>query len=103
MSRAPLPSPPLTNLPFAAIQALANDLEPTERLAPKEWFERAKYEADKALIAERKGKKEEMWLAYTKSCACYTNCKSHPAFKDVKSDPHLAVRIKDFKDVGQNV
>lgn len=99
MSRAPLPAPPLANLPFVSIQALANDLEPVEARSPKEWFERAKHEADLALIAERKGKKEEMFLAYTKACSCYVNCKLHPDFKSTKSDTHLATRIKDFKEV----
>ncbi|EIW69824.1 hypothetical protein TREMEDRAFT_30214 [Tremella mesenterica DSM 1558] len=97
MSRA-LPSPPLSSLPLTHITAMANDLDPPTDRSPKDWFERARHEADLAVIAERKGRKEEMFLAYTRAAACYTHARLHPDYSKVKSeDSSWAQRIKDFK------
>jgi ubiquitin carboxyl-terminal hydrolase 8 len=99
MSRT-LPTPPLSTLPLSQIQALANDSESITDRPPRDWFERARHEADLAVIAERKGKKEEMFLAYTRACAAYMNVKMHPDFGVAKKgDAHWAGRVKDFKEV----
>lgn len=99
MSRS-LPTPPLSSLPFTSIQSLASYPEPLTAFTPKAWFDRARHEADLAIIAERKNKKEEMFIAYTKACQCYANAKLHPDSADVrKSDPVWANRLKDFKEV----
>jgi ubiquitin carboxyl-terminal hydrolase 8 len=99
MSRA-LPSPPLSSLTLSQIQTLANDPEGITDRSPRDWFERARHEADLAVLAERKGKKEEMFLAYTRACAAYANVKMHPDFAGAKrADAHWANRVKDFKEV----
>ncbi|WRT70548.1 uncharacterized protein IL334_007546 [Kwoniella shivajii] len=98
MSRS-LPTPPLSSLPFSDLQGMASYNEPMESRSPKEWFDRAKHEADLAVLAERSGKKEEMFLAYTRSCQAYSYCKMHPSNKDLrKTDPHWTERVKDFKE-----
>ncbi|RSH85154.1 ubiquitin-specific protease doa4 [Saitozyma podzolica] len=98
MSRA-LPSPPLSSLTLSQIQTLANDSEGITDRSPRDWFERARHEADLAVLAERKGKKEEMFLAYTRACAAYANAKMHPDFAGAKrADAHWANRVKDFKE-----
>jgi ubiquitin carboxyl-terminal hydrolase 8 len=52
------------------------------------------------VLAERKGEKEEMFLAYTRACAAYANAKMHPDFAGAKrADAHWANRVKDFKEV----
>jgi hypothetical protein len=99
MSRA-LPSPPLSSLTLSQIQTLANDSEGITDRSPRDWFERARHEADLAVLAERKGEKEEMFLAYTRACAAYANAKMHPDFAGAKrADAHWANRVKDFKEV----
>ncbi|KAK6906785.1 hypothetical protein I203_100772 [Kwoniella mangroviensis CBS 8507] len=98
MSRS-LPSIPLSSLPFSELQTLASYNEDMESRSPKEWFDRAKYEADLAILAERSGKKEEMFLAYTRSCQAYTYAKMHSKTRDLrKTDPHWSERIKDFRE-----
>jgi ubiquitin carboxyl-terminal hydrolase 8 len=99
MSRS-LPSPPLSSLPFSQIQQLATYPEHITDFSPKEWFDRARHETDLAIIAERKNKKEEMFIAYSKAFSCYYNAKVHPEFGEVKkSDPVWGNRVKDFKEV----
>ena len=99
MSRS-LPSPPLATVPFAQITAMLGEMEGVTDLTPKAWFERARHEADLAVLAERKNKKEEMFLAYSRACQAYGNAKMHPEFGTVKSaDSSWAGRVKDFKPV----
>lgn len=99
MSRA-LPQPPLSSLPLSALVAQASFSEsPTDR-TPREWFDRAKHEADLAVLAERKGKKEEVFVAYSRCCTAYANVKLHPDFKEAKKgDAHWTQRVKDFQEV----
>ena len=69
---------------------------------PRDWFERARYEAEKAVLAERKGNKEEMFITYTRACQCYVHCRMHPGYpEEKKKDPAWAARFKDFKEVSQ--
>ncbi|KAK8850408.1 hypothetical protein IAR55_004326 [Kwoniella newhampshirensis] len=99
MSRSLPPQPPLSTLPLSSLQALANDLDSPLSRSPKEWFDRARHETDLAVLAERKGKKEDMFVAYTRALSCYTNCKMHPDFGDAKKkDPHWGGRVKEFKE-----
>lgn len=103
MSRS-LPTPPLSSLPLAQIQAIANDGEEVTSRSPREWFERARHEADLAVIAERGHKKEEMFLAYTKACKAYTSAVSHPNFaKERQADKQWAARVHDFKEVSPSI
>ncbi|WVF68021.1 hypothetical protein IAT40_002783 [Kwoniella sp. CBS 6097] len=97
MSRS-LPQPPLNTLPFASLQALANENQDITSQSPKAWFMRATHEVDLAVIAERAKKKEETFLAYTRACQAYVNAKMHPSFsEEKKADPQWAQRVKDFK------
>jgi ubiquitin carboxyl-terminal hydrolase 8 len=99
-NRSSLPSPPLDKASFSQIQTLATDMEAIEQRTPREWFDRALRQVDLAHIAERKSKKEEMYIAYTKLCACYANCRMHPKFGAMKKeDSATAGRVKEFKDV----
>jgi ubiquitin carboxyl-terminal hydrolase 8 len=83
---------------------MANDMESTLDRSPKDWFERARYEVDKAVLAERKGNEEEMFVTYTRVCQCYVHCKGHPGLPEQKrKDPAWSVRFKDFKEVSRNV
>lgn len=101
MSRA-LPQPPLSSLPLSALLAQTNFAEGTTDRTPKEWFDRARHEADLAVIAERKGRKEEVFVAYSRCCGAYANVKMHSDFKEVKkADAHWAGRVKDFQDVSK--
>nr|XP_019051247.1 hypothetical protein I302_01696 [Kwoniella bestiolae CBS 10118]OCF30177.1 hypothetical protein I302_01696 [Kwoniella bestiolae CBS 10118] len=98
MSRS-LPTPPLSTLLFSDLQSLASYNEDMESRSPKEWFDRARHEADLAILAERGGKKEEMFLAYTRSCQAYSFVKMHPKSRDLKkADPHWSERVKDFRE-----
>ncbi|WWD20590.1 hypothetical protein CI109_105066 [Kwoniella shandongensis] len=98
MSRS-LPPTPLSNLPLSELQSLANELDSPLSRSPKEWFDRARHETDLAILAERKGKKEDMFVAYTRALACYTHCRMHPDFGDMKKkDQHWATRVKEFKE-----
>lgn len=99
MSRS-LPTPPLSSLPLSALKGMANDMESMTERTPRVWFERARYEAEKAVLAERKGNKEEMFLTYTRACQCYAHARMHPDFGEEKrKDPAWAARFKDFKEV----
>lgn len=99
MSRS-LPTPPLSSLPLSHIQTLATYSEQIPDFTPKEWFDRARHEVDLAIIAERKNKKEEMFIAYSKAFTCWFNTRSHPDFGEVKkADPVWGNRVKDFKEV----
>lgn len=99
MSRA-LPQPPLSSLTLPELIAQAGFPESITDRTPKEWFDRARHEADLAVLAERKGKKEEVFVAYTRCCNAYTNVKMHPDFKEVrKGDAHWTQRVKDFSEV----
>nr|XP_018259897.1 uncharacterized protein I303_07969 [Kwoniella dejecticola CBS 10117]OBR82055.1 hypothetical protein I303_07969 [Kwoniella dejecticola CBS 10117] len=92
-------TPSLTSMPLVDLQSMAQYSEDIASYSPKEWFQRAVHEADLAVMAERSKKKEEMFLAYTRSCQAYNNCRMHPASKDLKkSDPHWHERVKDFKE-----
>lgn len=67
---------------------------------PRGWLERARHEADKAVLAERKGNKEEMFITYTRACQSYVHCKMHPNYpEEKKKDAAWAARFKDFKEV----
>lgn len=92
---------PLSSLPFAQLQAILNsENEGITDRSPKEWFERALRESELAILAERKQRKEEMFLCYTKACHYYVNAKMHPDFASVKrGDANWATRVKDFKEV----
>ena len=80
---------------------MANDMDGLTEHSPRGWFERARHEADKAVLAERRGKKEEMFLTYARACQSYSNTKMHPAYGDErKKDPSWAARVKDFREVG---
>jgi len=93
-STAPL-TPTLTGL-----QARANDIEDILDHSPRQWFEKARHEADKAVLAERSGKPEDMFVAYVRTCTTYSRVKLHPAWKEEKGrDPQLAARVKDFMEV----
>ena len=99
MSRT-LPHPPLSSLPLSTLQAMTNHMESITERSPRDWFERARYEAEKAVLAERKGNKEEMFLTYTRACQCYMYCRTHPDYAEEKrKDPAWAMRFKDFKEV----
>jgi ubiquitin carboxyl-terminal hydrolase 8 len=90
----------MSHLPFSQLQQLANDLEPPGSHPPKVWFEKARHEADKAILAERVGKQEEMFVAYVRACQSYTNVKNHPNYaEERKKDMAWAGRVKDFKEV----
>nr|XP_019008054.1 uncharacterized protein I206_07222 [Kwoniella pini CBS 10737]OCF46835.1 hypothetical protein I206_07222 [Kwoniella pini CBS 10737] len=89
----------LTSVPLTDLQSMASYDEDIQSRSPKEWFDRAKHEADLAILAERSNRKEEMFLAYTRSCQAYSYCKMHPGLKDLKkSDSHWNERVKDFKE-----
>lgn len=94
-------TPPLSSIPFSQLQAMLNaDNESVTDRTPKDWFERALRESELAILAERKNKREEMFLCYTKACSFYTSARMHPDFAGVKKgDANWAARVKDFKDV----
>lgn len=96
---------PLSSLTFSQLQGMLNaDNESVTDRTPKDWFERALRESELAILAERKNKKEEMFLCYTKACSFYANVRMHPEFSSVKKgDPNWATRVKDFKDVSHRV
>jgi ubiquitin carboxyl-terminal hydrolase 8 len=78
--------------------------ESTTDRSPKDWFERALRESELAILAERKQRKEDMFLCYTKACHFYTNTKMHPDFAAVrKSDPNWGTRVKDFREVSHQM
>jgi ubiquitin carboxyl-terminal hydrolase 8 len=90
----------MSSLPLSALQALANDIGPVNAHTPREWFERARMEADKAILAERRDKKEEMFVAYVRAIGSYTNLRAHEAWNDErKRDPAWGERVKAFKEV----
>jgi len=90
----------MTGLPLSELQVLINDLSSPESLSPREWFERARLEADKAILAERRDKKEEMYVAYVRACLCYTNCKAHSGIiEERKKNTVWGERVKGFKEV----
>jgi len=100
MSRPTPSSASLSHLPFSQLQQLANDLDTPGSHPPKVWFEKARHEADKAVLAERVGKQEEMFVAYVRACQSYTNVKNHPSYaEERKKDMAWAGRVKDFKEV----
>lgn len=79
---------------------MSNDIDSVTGRSPRDWFERARYEAEKAVLAERKGNKEEMFLTYTRACQCYVNCRTHPDYAEEKrKDAAWAARFKEFKEV----
>jgi hypothetical protein len=99
MSR-PSSTAPLTST-LTGLQARANDIEDILDHSPRQWFEKARHEADKAVLAERSGKAEDMFVAYVRTCTTYSRVKLHPNWKEEKSrDPQLAARVKDFMEVG---
>jgi ubiquitin carboxyl-terminal hydrolase 8 len=99
------PTPPLSSLPLAQLQALINaDNEGVTDRTPKDWFERAVRESELSVLAARKQRKEEMFLCYTKACQFYMNARMHPDFASVKkTDANWAQRVKDFKEVSTRV
>lgn len=79
---------------------MANDLDPITDHTARQWFEIARYEAEKAILAERRNKKEEMFVQYVRTCQAYSNCKMHPGYsEEKKKDSSLGHRVKDFKEV----
>jgi ubiquitin carboxyl-terminal hydrolase 8 len=97
-------TPPLTNLPLHELQSLGNDIGPISSHTPREWFDRARNEADKAVLAERGHKKEEMFVAYARAIASYTHCKTHEGWLDEKrKDPAWGERVKAFKEVSKSL
>jgi ubiquitin carboxyl-terminal hydrolase 8 len=99
MSHPPA-STSLHNVPLAKLQELANESGPVESLSPKAWFEKARFEAEKAIMAERFNKPEELFVAYLRAIQYYTKTRSHLDFNEVKKkDPAWASRVKDFKEV----
>jgi ubiquitin carboxyl-terminal hydrolase 8 len=100
-------SPPsktsLSSLPISSLAELANDFEPLSATLPRQWFEKALYEAEKAVLAQRYNNTEELFVAYVRACKCYTNVKGHPKFvEEKKKDPTWAKRVNDFKEVRLN-
>jgi ubiquitin carboxyl-terminal hydrolase 8 len=95
------PTPPLSSLPLAQLQALINaDNESVTDRTPKDWFERAVRESELSVLAARKQRKEEMFLCYTKACQYYMHARMHPDFGTVKkNDANWGQRVKDFKEV----
>ncbi|ORY35841.1 hypothetical protein BCR39DRAFT_512474 [Naematelia encephala] len=99
MSRSLPNTPPLSTLSLSQLQAMANDMDALTDRAPRDWFERACYETDRAVIAERNRKKEDMFLAYTRAAQCYVNCRMHPSYAaEKKKDPQWGNRVKEFKE-----
>lgn len=96
-----LPSPPdLASLSLPQLQSLANDVEPITDFSPRQWFNKALEQRDRAVLAERGRKKEDMFLAYSRAAHSYANCKMHPDIGDErKKDPGWYARTKDFKEV----
>lgn len=86
---------------LAQLQGLLGiENESTTDRSPKDWFERALRESELAILAERKQRKEDMFLCYTKACHYYVNTKMHPDFSAVrKGDPNWGTRVKDFREV----
>lgn len=100
MSRALPSTPPLTSLPLAQLVLLASYEEDISQLSPRAWFDRTQHESNLAVLAERRGKKEEMFVAYTKCCTAYSNARMHPTYaQERKGDAHWAGRVKSFKEV----
>ena len=103
MSRpaAPGSGQPPTSHTLAQLQSLLGiENESTTDRSPKDWFERALRESELAILAERKQRKEDMFLCYTKACHFYVNTKMHPDFAAVrKGDPNWGTRVKDFREV----
>jgi len=100
MSRPAAPSASLSHLTLSQLQQLANENDSPGSHPPKVWFEKARHEADKAVLAERVGKQEDMWVAYVRACQSYTNVKNHPSYlEERKKDAAWAGRVKDFKEV----
>lgn len=70
--------------------------------SPKQWFDRAQREADLAVLAERRGKREEMFVAYSRCCKAYMMVQTHKDYSATKkADPNFGGRIKAFKEVRQ--
>lgn len=94
------PSSSLANLPLLKLQELSNDPSHVESESPRSWFEKARFEAEKATLAERHNKPEELFVAYLRAVQYYTRTKSHTDYSEVKKkDPAWANRVKDFKEV----
>ena len=101
MSKTP-PERDLSSLTVAQLQAEAQDVGAIADHSPKDWFEQARYAADKAVLAERGRKKEDMFLEYVRACHCYASTKGHPNFpEERKKDPQWAARVNEFREVGQ--
>lgn len=84
------------------LQQMAAYDEDMLQLTPRQWFDRTLHEADLAVLAERRGKREEMFVAYMRCCSAYMNAKMHPqSAAERKSDAHWAQRLKGFKEVCQ--
>ena len=102
-----MPSPsedhPLTDLSITELQGIAKDLPDVIDLSPKEWFEKARHAADKAVLAERWKRKEEMFVEYVRACQSYQNTRVHPKYaEEKKKDVHWSARVKEFQEVGFN-
>lgn len=94
--------PPFSSLPISTLTELANDFEPLLSISPKQWFEKALYEAEKAVLAQRFNNTEELFIAYVRACQCYSNTKVHPKYlEEKKKDASWAKRVTDFKDVSR--
>lgn len=103
MSHSPS-SASLTNVPLVKLQELSNDSSPVESQSPKAWFEKARFEAEKATIAERFNKPEELFVAYIRAVQYYTRTKSHTEYNEVrKKDAVWAGRVKDFKEASYSI
>ena len=91
---------PYANLSVAELQTIAKDLPDPLDLSPREWFEQARHAADKAVLAERWKRKEDMLVEYIRACQCYQNTKGHPKYlEEKKKDVGWGNRVKDFREV----
>lgn len=98
MARA-LPEPPLSSLTVSELQSLIG-ADDTHSYSPKQWLDRAQHEADLAVLAERRGKKEDMFVAYSRCVNAYMNVLTHRDYGAVKKgDAAWAGRVKAFKEV----
>ncbi|ORX41170.1 hypothetical protein BD324DRAFT_613498 [Kockovaella imperatae] len=91
---------PLHGMSLTELQSLAKDLPDVLDLSPKEWFEKARHAADKAVLAERWKRKEEMFVEYIRACQCYQNTRVHPKYaEEKKKDLHWTNRVKEFQEM----
>jgi ubiquitin carboxyl-terminal hydrolase 8 len=71
---------------------------------PKQWLDRAQHEADLAVLAERRGKKEDMFVAYSRCYKAFMMAQTHSDYAAMKkADPNFGLRIKAFKEVSSTV